>query len=395
MAGDGFRLDQVAVFRQFPGLRILSAIRLAFDFKKVMIAAAGLVLLEAGWSVFDWLLPQSADVTPEVFWTTESARFRPPGLAWPNYPSALLNAQLLEPVWVLITPLSALVNPASDWARMFHGLLGLLWLVLVWGICGGAIARIALLQIAKQQQMAITAAFRFAVRFAASFCLAPFCPLLGILFCALLAAPFGALYRVPVVGPSLGGVLLFIPLVLGLVMTLLAAGMIAGWPLFHASVAAGADDALDALSRTLSYVSQRLGALCVLLIPIALQAIVGMALVNLIAVGVIQLTAWSLSLTAPSDLVVPLFLEGRPAGGAVAWQAHAFWIGFVRLLARGWIYSFTWSAAALLYLWLRNDVDSLPWTEVDLPGAPPPGPISQAPARAAGEPAPSRPAANS
>jgi hypothetical protein len=120
-----------------------------------------------------------------------------------------------------------------------------------------------------------------------------------------------------------------------------------------------------------------------------------LVLVVLLANGVIHLTAWSLGLIAPSEFIVPVFLEDRPAGGSVAWSVHAFWLAVVRLLARGWVYSFTWSAAALLYLWLRNDVDSMPWTEIDLPGAPPPGSINQAPISAADEPAPSASAPSS
>lgn len=387
MAGEGFKLDQVSVLRQFPGLRLLSAIRLAFDLRKVIVAAAGLALLEAGWSILNWLLPRSADATPELFWRPESVGFGAREFVWTKHAGAFLGERLLEPVRLLISPLWALVDPRSDWARMLHGLVGLLWLLVVWGICGGAIARIALVQIAKQQRMAITEAFRFGVRFATPLCLAPLCPLLGILFCASLVAPYGALYRVPVIGPTVGGILLLVPLLLGLVMMLLALGLVAGWPLMHTAVAAGADDALDALSRTFSYLSQRLGALCILLMPIALQGIVGLVLVELVAAGVIQLTAWSLGLTAPFDFIAPVFLEGRPAGGTIAWSVHAFWLGLVRLLARGWVYSFTWSAAALLYLWLRNDVDALPWTEIDLPVAPRATTSKQPGAAMVGEPA--------
>ena len=40
-------------------------------------------------------------------------------------------------------------------------------------------------------------------------------------------------------------------------------------------------------------------------------------------------------------------------------------LGAVGLLAHGWIYSFVWTAAALLYLWLRHAVDGTPWTEIE------------------------------
>ena len=62
--------------------------------------------------------------------------------------------------------------------------------------------------------------------------------MLGLAFCAAVMAAFGLLYRLPVVGPALAGILLIFPLALGLVMTLLVAGLVAGWPLLHAAVAA-------------------------------------------------------------------------------------------------------------------------------------------------------------
>jgi len=55
---------------------------------------------------------------------------------------------------------------------------------------------------------------------------------------------------------------------------------------------------------------------------------------------------------------------GAPAG-AMAAATHAFWLEAVRLVAHGWIYSFFWTAAALLYLWLRHDVDGTPWSELE------------------------------
>ena len=51
----------------------------------------------------------------------------------------------------------------------------------------------------------------------------------------------------------------------------------------------------------------------------------------------------------------------------MAGSAHMFWLGWVGILAKSWIYSFFWTAAALVYLWLRQDVDGTPWSECDLP----------------------------
>ena len=36
-----------------------------------------------------------------------------------------------------------------------HAFLSLIWLIVVWGICGGAIARIAIVQVAEMRQTSV------------------------------------------------------------------------------------------------------------------------------------------------------------------------------------------------------------------------------------------------
>jgi hypothetical protein len=150
------------------------------------------------------------------------------------------------------------------------------------------------------------------------------------------------------------------------VMALLIAGLIAGWPMMHAAIAAGSDDALDALSRTFSYLSQRLGPFALVLLLAGLEGIMGLLFMDVLVAGVIRLSQWALGLTSPAGQVAALF-GGTPAPiGFFAAATHALWLGLVRLLAHGWIYSFFWTAAAFVYLWLRQDVDDTPWTEIGL-----------------------------
>ena len=40
------------------------------------------------------------------------------------------------------------------------------------------------------------------------------------------------------------------------------------------------------------------------------------------------------------------------------------------LVAHAWAYSFFWTAAAHIYLWLRHEVDGTPWEDLDPPGVP-------------------------
>jgi hypothetical protein len=351
----------------FPGLRLIAALRLAFDLRKLVLAALGLILLHLGWSVLDLALPASAAVTPESFDLVQPAAARVEASIWPAGGAAGLTFRLAQPVRYLTTPLRALLDPASGWGTMGHALLALIWLMIVWGICGGAIARIAVVQLGGPRACGIVASLRFALRAAGPLIGAPLCPLLAMAVCALTGVAFGLLYRLPGVGPALAGAGLFLPLAAGLVMVLLVAGLVAGWPLLHAAMAAGADDALDALSRSFSYLNQRLGLYCAGLALAWLAGIVGLVVVDLLAEGVIDLTHWSLSLSAPGTVTADLFAEGGARAGSVAASTHRFWLGAVHLLASGWTFSFFWTAAAGLYLWLRYEVDGTPWTEVDLP----------------------------
>jgi hypothetical protein len=273
---------------------------------------------------------------------------------------------------------------------MLHALVGLVWLMIVWGLCGGAIARIAVIQEAQMRQPGIGEGLWFAGRSAGPLIVTPLCPLLALAFCALVGVAVGLLYRLPS-GPAIAGIGLIVPLAAGLVMTLLAAGLIAGWPLMHAALAAGADDALDALSRTFSYLNQRLGLFAAGLAMAWLAGIVGLILVNLLAGGVIRLTQWSLSLSGPGAVTEALFQGSDLDGGTVAAAAHRFWLGVVRLLAHGWIHSFFWTAASFLYLWLRSEVDGTPLTQIDPPGTMPPAAPSPAVAATEAAPAPESP----
>jgi hypothetical protein len=340
---------------------------MAFDGRKLVVAAAGLFLLQTGWSLLDGVFPVWDAATPEPGEGRTSGDY--------DWTARSLTGRLSEPARDLITPLAALLDPKSSWAVMLHAGLALTWLIVVWGYFGGAIARIAAVQEAEARQPGIGEALRFARRSVASLVLAPMYPLLALSFCSLAGLVFGLIYQFPA-GPAVAGILLFIPLLAGLAMTLLAAALVAGWPLFHAAVASGADDSLDALSRTYNYLNQRL-VFFILGIAIAWAAgLAGLALLDRLAAGVVRSTQWSLSRMGSSDEITALF-GPAPTGttaepshpGDVAAAAHRFWLGAVRFIAHAWVYSYFWTAATLVYLWLRNEVDGISPAIIDSPSA--------------------------
>ncbi len=351
-------------------LRLLRAGRAAFDISKIVLAAAGLILLQTGWGALDRLFPESAAVAAPAMHTlpggaTAGTAANLDSIAWESVRSA--GWRLTEPARILATPLFSLFALGKGSAWYAHAALAVLWVLVVGGIVGGAISRIALLQISQAQAPGTLGAVRFALRFALPLIAAPLFPLLAMGLCGLICAGFGMLFWLPAgVGSVVGGMLLFMPILLGLVMACLLFGLAAGWPLLHASVAAEAEDLLDALSRSFSYLNQRLGKFALCMVLAWLIGIPGLLAVDLLATAVAHLAAWGVGLSAPASslagLVGPGALEGTLAPTVTAWPA--FRRGVIGLLVRGWIYAYFWTAASFIYLLLRHDVDGTPWTDV-------------------------------
>jgi hypothetical protein len=370
MPGEDYYPDRRFLLRILPGLRIVGAIRMAFDLRKLVIAALGLALLQLGWLLLDRLFPASAAVTPDISAVMGPVGDASGGDSWVSAGLRHAHERLSQPFRDLLSPLLALFDPRSDWAAMLHSILGMAWLLMVWGICGGAICRIVIVRVARMQQTGIGQALSFALHKAFPLILAPFIALGCLAFCGAVLAGFGLLYRLPFVGGALAGILLVIPLVLGLIMTLLAAALAAGWPLVHAAVAAGAEDALDALSRSFGYLNQRIGSFLAFACFAWLEGLIGIILMDLLAAGVLRLTEWGLGLTAPATQIAAIFDRAGGLDSPVSSAAHSFWLGIVSLVAHAWAYSFFWTAAAHIYLWLRHEVDGTPWEDLDPPGVP-------------------------
>jgi hypothetical protein len=351
-------------------VRLLRPIRLAFDLRKLVLAALGLILLQAGWDLLDVLFPGSSAVTPARFDparnpTSRSGELLDASTIWEHVRSAVWR--ITEPARMLASPLTSLFSLGNGAGWFLHALLASLWVIVVWGILGGAISRMALVQISRLQGLGTLNAVRFALRFAAPLILTPLCPLLGVGTCALVCAAFGLLYWLPYgIGGVVGGILLFVPLILGLIMAIMLIGLMAGWPLMQASVAAEAEDTLDALSRCFSYLNQRLGKFVVFVAIAWLIGIPGLLLVDIFAGSLVHLATWGLSLSAPASSLAGLDFPIQ-SGAAIPQTATAiqnFWRGFIALLAQSWIYVYFWTAASFIYLMLRLDVDGTSWNDV-------------------------------
>lgn len=131
----------------------------------------------------------------------------------------------------------------------------------IWSYFGGAIARIAAYEIAKDgERIETRKALQFARRKFWSFFWAPLICAIGFFFfaiCNYAGGMIGSLLDFISIGAPIVALLLPLALLSGFIMTLICVGTVTGLPLFAPAVAAEGTDSFDAVSRGFSYVYSR------------------------------------------------------------------------------------------------------------------------------------------
>ncbi len=338
-----------------PWMRLLRGPGMAMDPKKLVLAAVGLGLLRLGWELLDRLFARAEGM---------GGGFHP-HLLYDDIPGLqgvleMAAERITEPYRLLIAPFQAVFAVGRGPVAFLHAALAAVWAVTVWGIIGGAIARIAAVQLVSGERLGIFPALGFARKKALALIGTPLCPMIGLGFFACLCALMGLLYQIPgPIGVTVAGLFAFLPLLAGLVMALIVVGLAVGWPMMVATVAVEAEDVFDALSRSYSYTYQRGGRYAAMIAVSWLFGTVGLAVVWMFAALVVHMARWGLAFGAPDGRLLGLF-AGNPDFGANAAGLHSMWLYLVRLLAQGWIYAYFWTSATIIYFLLRLDVDGTP-----------------------------------
>ncbi len=345
---------------------------------------------------------------------------------------------LVEPLMKFMAPIGYFFNSSAGGFRIrLYLILIILWTLATWGFFGGAICRIAAVQIARNEKISMGEAIAFAKEKFLNLFTAPLFPLIFLGILTLFLAVFGFIdgYTFWFGDIFLAGLLWPVVLVLGLIMAVVVVGLV-GWPLMNPTIAAEGSDNFDALSRSYSYVYQ---AFWHYLGYWALALVYGAALVFFIGfMGslVVYLGKWGLSqaplLTSadagsdrePSYLFMyaPTSFEWRdllikdnhnhvePPNadhpnsyeftkdyvdnhlsipnkiGAVLVGA---WVGLFFLLVVGFAYSYFWTASTLIYFLMRQHVDDTELDEVyfeEGDAEPPPSANAPAPPAPAAKP---------
>jgi hypothetical protein len=409
MADPPTKVREVAWNELFPWLMLVRSVRIALMARVMVLGAVGLLATMLGWWLLaemfsrsdDGLIRSWHDVTDlrlgGDFWVDISTRS-----AIDVFYSAVSDlVQAPIAIWLYLTrPFIELFDGDLTPTSFFFLLLCGVWELVVWGLIGGAITRIAALKFTRDEAPGLIAALTHAARKLPSYSLPTLVAMAGAAVFAILLAIVGLAMRVDFLALLAG---IFWPFVLlqGLLMAILLLGALVGWPLMWATVSVEGTDAFDALSRSYAYTYHRPFRLLWYVLFAALLAIVSMFIVKLFAASSIALADWSVDwgldeytmrtvvapdtdLDQPMDMAPPVDTEAAPTdeldvtdeGATVdddrepgtmlrgARRAVHFWKVMVAALAAGYQAGFLWVAAVGVYLLLRRDIDGVQLNEV-------------------------------
>jgi hypothetical protein len=328
---------------------------------------------------------------------------------------------VIEPLRKLVLPLLFFFSPDATGLPALYFFLVFAATVAIWSLVGGAITRIAAVQVARGEKLDFMEAVRFTLKRWASYIMAPVYPLAFVIVLIIVAMIFGLLHMIPFIGDIfVSGLFWPFPLLIGFVIALTIICLVVGWPLMPPTISTEGTDSWEALSRSFSYVLQKpfhylwyaVVAICYGAVLIFFVVFVGSFAVYLSKWAVSQTprvtTATSrdpvyLFVYAPEsfhwrelllrdklvdgeplvveDHVNPdaydkyLGLNGKqpadPSEMLRGWNKVgavmvAFWLYLVFLLIIGFGYSLFWSLITVIYFLLRRDVDAAEFDEVYL-----------------------------
>ena len=312
---------------------------------------------------------------------------------------------LIEPLEKFLYPVVNLLLPSTGPLNRLYFLLVTVWTLVTWALFGGAITRMASVQIARNDKIGMTEALRFVTSRYVSFLSAPLFPLLFIAFVVFLLAIYALFFMIPVLGDIvIAGIGYPLVILAGLVMAVVLVGLV-GWPMMYATISAEGSDSFDAISRSYSYVYQSPWHYIWYSLVAVGYGVVVVFFVGFMGSLIVYLGKWGVSQAVvaerdPSFLFVyaPDFIsladvaarggdggrqpdrQGRPdRRGALAkykgtfrWWNYAGagmvtgWLYLFFLLILGFGYSYFWSASTIIYLLMRRKVDDTDMDEVYL-----------------------------
>lgn len=418
MADQSTKIRDVAWSEVLPWLILLRSVRISLLARVLILGAVGLVAMTLGWQLLGKVFANSTDPVVEDWRENTSLGIWEDSIhkGMPN-PWVNTTARSAGEVFVSAADWSLFRGPISIWLyltrpffQMFQAeltatgflflLLCGLWELLVWGLFGGAITRIAALKFTRDEAPGIVAALKHAATKLPSYSLPALIALAGTAVFALQLVLLGFIMRIDALA-FLAALAWPFVILLGLMMAVLLLGALAGWPLMWATVSVEGTDAFDALSRSYAYTYHRPWRLLWYVLFAGFLAVVSMFVVKLFASSAVTLGNWSIHWSldkatmrtivaplpsnavvnpaTPAMEVVPPITFSTPVIDATAvpeppseltgiryatQTVIRFWKSLVAALVAGYQAGFLWVSAVGIYLLLRHDIDGVQMNEV-------------------------------
>jgi hypothetical protein len=259
-------------------------------------------------------------------------------------------------------------SPGVSSGRVGYLLLCAFWALVVWSFAGGAITRLAAVQLAREEKLSWGHVLTYARSKWPSYFAAPLFPFAGVLLATIPLAILGLLVWAGGFGVAILAILWPLVLCGGLVMAVLLVGLLLNWVLMWPTISTEGTDSFDALSRSYAYSFQRPLRYAAYLFVVAVIGALVWALVTVFASAVLNLSMWAVSWGSGEQLV-KILADDNSANGAGRFGANLIriWNGGVELLATGFVFSYFFSSATAVYLLLRYHIDATEMDEVYLP----------------------------
>lgn len=367
----------------FPWLVIFRTFGLAISMPVLLLATLGAVLTPVGWWVSEQCFVPSATLEIDapfarVVQANRSGPHRPfPPLVpddgrVPDSLSQILSTQpdVIQPIFRrFVDPVARFFRGQMTLQQAGYFALGTFWMLVIWGFYGGAITRIAVVKLGREEQISLGEALGHVRRKLISYMVSPLFPLLGVVLLAVPIFLLGMLMRVEY-GVLAAGILWVFALLGGLSIAILLLGTLFGWPLMWGVISAEQHgDAFEAFSRSFSYTFGR--PLHYLFYAVLATWFSGLSwlLVYHVSEWVILATRLPAEIgVGPERWAMLAVLIDQPAATTNPERVGVWLIGsfesVVRTIATAFGYSFFWCQAAAIYLLLRQDVDQTEFDEV-------------------------------
>jgi len=318
---------------------------------------------------------------------------------------------LLEPLIKFFQPIVYLFDPqAGFWNRVYLFLV-ILWSLATWAVFGGAITRIAAVQIARpNERVSLMEGIKFVWARYKAYLTAPLFPLVFLAVMTVVLFAFGLLEAWTfVVGDIVFPILWPFVLLIGLIMAVVLVGLV-GWPLMYSTISVEGSDSFDAISRSYSYVYQAPWQYLWYSFMALVYGAILVFFVGFMGSLTVYLSKWAVTLApAPMDQREPSYLfrwaptsfgwrnlllyksphaldhrDINPSGKIqtvtevkdydipINWHNNlgtffvSVWLYLFFLLIVGFGYSYFWTASTIIYLLMRQKVDDTEMDEIHM-----------------------------